>query len=38
VAGQIDRDADGTEDFAVSAPYSDADASDGGQVYVLPTY
>ncbi len=38
VAGLTDLDGDGTEDFAVSAPYADESATNGGQVFVLPGY
>ncbi len=38
VAGLTDLDGDGTSDFAVSAPYADESATNGGQVFVLPGY
>ncbi len=38
VGGLFDLDADGTEDFAVSAPGNDKGASGAGKVYVLPAY
>ncbi|MSQ00734.1 MAG: hypothetical protein EXR71_02450 [Myxococcales bacterium] len=38
IGGLFDLDADGIEDFAVSAPGNDEGASAAGKVYVLPAY
>ncbi|MFZ5482495.1 MAG: MopE-related protein [Myxococcota bacterium] len=38
VGGQLDLDGDGTDDFAVSEPWNDDNATDNGKVWVLPGY